>query len=39
MWKVHMMTSYLLLKTFLVNGIKILQHQLKKCVDHKEDYV
>ena len=33
--KVHMMMSYLLLMTFLNIRIQALQHQRKKCVDHK----
>ena len=35
-WKVHMMTSCLLLLTFLTNGIQSLQHQWKKCENQKE---
>ena len=31
-WNVHMMTSYLLMMTFLTNGIQTLQHRWKKCV-------
>ena len=34
-----MMTSYLLSMTFFTNGIQAQQHQWKKCVDHKKDYV
>ena len=37
-WKIHMMTSYLWLMTFLINGIQALQHQWKKCVDCKGNY-
>ena len=37
-WKVHrmkayMMTSYLLLVTFLINWIQALQYQWKRCMD------
>ena len=38
-WKVHVMTSYLLLMTFLTNKIQVLQHQWKKYVDCKGVYV
>ena len=37
-WKVHVMISYLLLITFLTNGIQTLQ-QWKKCVDCEWGYV
>ena len=33
------MMLYLLLVTFLTNGIQALQHQWKKCVDLMGDYV
>ena len=36
-WKVHMITSYLLLMNFFNNGIQALQHRWKKCVTRKED--
>ena len=35
----HIMMSYLLLMTFLANGIQAQQHWLKKCVDYKGEYV
>ena len=34
-----MMTSYLLLMTFLTKEIQVLQHWWKKCVDRKVDNV
>ena len=37
-WKVHMVMSYLLLKTFLTNGIQALQYRWKKCVGYQGDY-
>ena len=36
-WKIHMMTSYLLL-AFLTNEIQTLQHQSKKCETHQGDF-
>ena len=36
---IHIMTSYLLLMTFLTNRIQILQQRWQKCVDCKGDYV
>ena len=38
-WKFHIMMSYQPLMTFLTNGIQTLQHQRKKYVNHKGDYV
>ena len=38
-WKVHMIISYLLLMTFLINGIQALQRYWKKCMNHKGDYI
>ena len=37
--KFHMITSYLLLMTFRINGIQALQYQWKKGVDHQNDYI
>ena len=36
-WKAYMMTPYLLLMTFLINGIQAQQHWWKKCVNHEGD--
>ena len=37
-WRVHIMASYLLLMTFLINRIQALQHWWKKCVNNKGNY-
>ena len=37
--KVRMMTSYLLLMTFLTKGIQAVQHMEKKCLDLKWVYL
>ena len=38
-WKIHMMSSYLLLMDFLTHEIKALQHCWKKCMDCKENMI
>ena len=37
-WKIQLMTSYLLLMTFLTNGVQARQHRWKKCANHKGDF-
>ena len=38
-WRVHTMASYLLLMSFLIHEIQVLQLHWKKCVDHNDNYV